>query len=771
MKIEGMKAMLHNSLLIRDFLKARNADPVCIERRAVHARAGKMPLPNEDLDFVTLSGNWEIVVDPAIIGAREIQLDMADFLEKCGVSIIPGSPGKVILSIDPSIPRGAYRIAASGKTIAITTRNATGAWAGWLGVEKEIAERRKLHVHVADKLVQPAWQVQISQAPFGSNFLVPDLSSEYLSDDAFRMLAHLGCNGMTIYGDWLLYVKSKIFPELDHPDAAKNVTRLKDAADRAERYGISLYYVPVSPKLPSGHPVFKAHPRARGARLARGFRKEPGDLHNLCSSNDQVLAFIAETWESLFTAVPNLGGLILIIGGESYFHCFMAPDKRRLADKTPVLSKTNCVSCSKQKPEAVVSKLLGVTADAVHQSSPDAVIAAWPYSASRWSAEPYQIDLIEALPRGVSFQSEIDKDQWLHKEAAGYSKLIWDYSIDFTGPSDRVKEQAATCHGRGVPFFVKSETALGLEFIHVPYVPCIDRLAEKWTNVRSLQPRGVLQSWMFFGSFNSRAEELGWWHCWRPDLADTAILDAILKRDFGAVARHVRDGWTGMSAAMGHIPCIPPYFLGPFFLGPAHPLLPSARAKIPGVFKGVLYYKQEHEASLSSARLSEHESLVMNTIPDFPNTWGFIADDASRSWRVFLSELELAARSSKEANDAIAIAGKGMHGLDPDQQAHVKEEALLVEFMHRTLVTCFNTFTFIIARDGLGTRFGWNGTRSCREIARDELENARRARHVYEAAPWLDLAYRLEGKFPPSLSMLAEKERMLSGIIGKTSMV
>ncbi len=763
--------MLHNSLLIRDFLKERNANPICIERRAVHKLLDGYPLPDDRAGVVVLDGSWDVVMDAAIVGGREIQNDATDFLTKCGVAVQTGSSRRVSITVDKRIPPGAYHLVASAGSIAITAADTPGSWAGWMHVEREITNRRRCCIEVINNTFQPTWRVQISQAPFGSNFLVPDLSAKFLSDDAFNMLVHDGCNGMSLYGDWLLYVNSKIFPELNHPDYVNNLAMLKDATERAARYGISLYFIPVSPKLLSDHPVFRSHPRARGARLARGSRKSEGELHCICSSSEEGLDFIAETWASLFKAVPLLGGLILIVGGESYYHCFMSPDKTISTDGSPVGAKTNCVACSKQKPEAVVSKLVGITADSVHRSSPAAVVAAWPYSATRWSAEPYQIDLINALPDGVSFQSEVDKDQWIHKEGAGYSKLIWDYSVDYTGPSDRIMEQAATCHGRGVPLFVKSETALGLELIHVPYVPCLDRLGEKWVNVRSLHPSGVLQSWMFFGSFGSRAEELGWWHCWRPGFPTDAILEAIATRDFGKASGHVRVAWARMSDAIGHLPCIPPYFMGPWFLGPAHPLLPSADADVPDVFKGALYYKQEHEASLSCARIGEVESLVINALPPYPVSWGFIADDAANAWDVFIEELRKAAQLSKEAHGAMGDALACMAELSSDQQCHVREEALLVEFMHRTFVSCFNTMAFLMTRDRPPTSHDRLSTRDLVKIALDELENAKRARALYEGAPWLDLRFRLEGKFHPSLEMLTAKEKMLLGIIGTQNVV
>ncbi len=732
----------------------------------MHQRLGKFPLPAPRESIITLDGKWNVTDDGNLARITTLKEDAVDFLKKCGVEVSSAASSAVQFTHDGTLPSNAFCLDIDDGRVEVSASTLAGSWAGWLHVEREMRVNRGLWVKKGRVTKIPLWNVQISQAPVGSNFLVPDLSEDFLSDDAFALLAHLGCNGMTIYGDWLFYVKSNIFPELNHPERDAHVAVLKDATERALAHGISLYFVPVSPKLPASHPLFMAHPRARGSRLARGTRTGPGDLHCICSSDGETLRFIKELWVSLFHDVPLLGGLILIIGGESYYHCYMNPARDGSDSALNVPGKTSCPSCKGAKAENVVANLVAITSDAVHEASPGARVMAWPYSATRWSADPYQIELIERYPQGVGLLSEIDKDQWIHRR--GYSKHVWDYSVDFTGPSDRIVEQSFTCKEREIPLFVKTETALGLEFVHVPYVPCMDRLLEKWENVRSLSPQGVLQSWMFFGAFGSRAEELGWWTCWHGNMSRQEVLDTIARRDFGVASKHVLGAWKKMSEAIGHIPCIPPYFTGPFFLGPAHPLIPSAIYKIPDVFKGALYYKQENEESLSRARLFELESLVHESLPASKTFWGFASDDQSRAWDVFCKEMGIVVELSKEASDLMEKASKIEETLPWDQEKNVHDEHVLVEFMHRTFLTIFNTVRYLLVRDGQDTTITGEHHKlnTLKAIVVEEMSNVTHARMLYQKAPWLDVKLRFDARIPSSMAMIEAKEEILKGITG-----
>ncbi len=739
--------MMHNSIWIRDILRSLNQDPLHIERRDPHRGAAARPIPSLTGGEFRLDGKWSILGRGHADGVEELAEDLEDFLGRMGVAIGTEEHNTIDLSIIPTSRKG-YHLSMHPGQISISSGDMEGLWAGGVRLEREMARRRGPYLPQQDIEAQPGWDVQISQAPWGSNYLVPDLSPEYLGDDAFRLLAHYGVKGMTIYGDILFYVRSEVLPELNHPEYESQIATLRLATERASRYGISLYLVPVLPKLAEEHPVFLNHPGVKGARFAS--RQDDERIHTLCSSDQESLAFYAGFVSNLFEEVPLLGGLILIVGGESFYHCYMRPAGRNREKGI----ETNCPRCSTAAAEEVVAGFVANVSHAAHRVKPEAIVVAWPYSAFIWSEDPDQLGLIERLPADSGLLSEIDKDHLLRKE--GYTKAIWDYSVDFAGPSDRILRQAAACRARNLALYVKTETAIGLEAIHVPYVPCMHRLRSKWENVCSLNPKGVLQSWMFFGMWGSRAEELGWWARWNPDVDGDGVLSIMARRDFGEEACElIVSAWRKMSEAVGHLPSIPPYFMGPWFLGPAHAL--AREGESPSEFEGALYYLQESEVSLSKARLDIMASLLLSRLPDSPSSWGMRADQEDMAWDKFAAESDSAARLSGESLRLMKEAGQKTD--DPSDALALAEELTLIEYLHRTFVSVANAVKWL--RSTAPTDEG-----ELRGVLESELENAVLSRSIYDRAPWLDLSLRADGRFPSSASMLDSKIRLLRQRIG-----
>ncbi len=736
---------MHNSLWIRDRLREMNLDPLHRERRDPHRKIGWEDHGKPGRGDIELKGEWRIH-GSKVEGMIELVQDLDDFLTKIGVDVSSTGECRIELGMGGDGPENSYRLAVTDGRIEIHAHDIEGLWAGVVRMEREMGMRRGPYLPKGEITACPHWKYQISQAPWGANYLVPDLGPSYLGNDSFRLLAHYGANGMTVYGDALLYVNSEILPELNHPDFHEHIKVLRETTERAAKYGISLFWVPVLPKLREHHPVFLSHPEVRGARL--GWKGEDHSLFTLCSTSESSLEFLSEMTSGMFREVPLLGGLILIIGGESFYHCYMRPD---LSGIGPEQRRTNCPRCSRRPAEEVVAGFVGRISAAVHEVKPAAVVAAWPYSASIWSRDLNQLDLIRRLPPDIVLLSEIDKDQLLEKER--YFKKIWDYSVDFTGPSERIIMQSDACRKRDLPLFVKTETALGLEAIHMPYVPCMNRLEDKWHKVGSLSPLGVLQSWMFFGMWGSRAEELGWWKRWCPDVREGDLLSRIAKRDFGNAWKRVLGAWELVSQAVGHLPCIPPYFVGPWFLGPAHPLVDEKDWRPPEVFQGALYYQQESRESLSGAMLESRSPLVLTELPESPEKWGFIVKEGQPKWATFVNELSEAVQLTGHALAEICPLTDGE--MEPGDTGRLREEALIIEFLHRTLVSTLNfvRFEFLRIRGG--------NQEELKSILREELENAERARHLYTDAPWLDLSLRVDGQFPSSKAMLNAKIDLL----------
>jgi hypothetical protein len=263
---------------------------------------------------------------------------------------------------------------------------------------------------------------------------------------------------------------------------------------------------------------------------------------------------------------------------------------------------------------------------------------------------------------------------------------------------------------------------------------------------------------MFYGMWGSKAEELGWWANWHPELSKETILKTIAKRDFGNLGLEVIEAWDLISQAIGHLPCIPPYFTGPWFLGPAHPLILKKNNQISSVFKGALYYKQENEESLSKARLTILDSLILTELPHSPRGLGFQSKNISGQWEDFLFELEQVSTLCYKAFEKLQsiILQQFKSKINEIQLKNFEEERLLIEFFYRTNLCVYNSIQFLWIRDNTSENYA-----KLHEIAETELKNANDSFKIYEKAPWLNLDQRVDGKFPSSLAMLEEKIRIL----------
>jgi hypothetical protein len=656
-----------------------------------------------------------------------------------GVDVQPAAGRQILLEIGSA--KAGFRCVVAPDRVDVHAADAASLWAGWVHLEHQMREVGGPFLRAGESSREPAWGVQIAPPAWGANYAVPDLSPEFLGDDTFRSLAHAGADGLFVYGDFLLYATGTKFPEIEHPGAAKHLATLRDATRRALAFGIRIYYVPISPKLKSDHPVFKRLPDVRGAQIA----SPAGALHGLCSSHPDALGFHADVMGRLFTEAPELGGLICIIGGESYYHCFMR------ASGAPV-GETNCPRCKGKDPEEQIANFMKVTADAVTARQPRAKVVAWPYSASYvWSKEPNQLEFIDRLPPNVALQSEVDKEQVVQR--GPLKKPIWDYSVDFDGHSDRIVAQALRCARRGRELFVKTETAWGIELTQFPYVPAISSSAQKWQSVRALRPAGVLQRWGFVGMFDSAAERVGYLARWDPDFAPEGAAASVARQLVGdALAPTLVQAWRHFDDAVHHIPVLTTgaYYMGPAFLGPCHPLpVWEPIGAVPDAFKGNLYYLAETEPSLSTERIDRKDDLTIT------NT-GALGGPAEPI------QLEFA-----KARDAAALGHhllremKVPDDMPPQLRAEVVEQQAVGEYLYRTFRTTVNVIYFLRLKEGSVKPTDPRFT----DLARDELENAVAAGKVYERAPYLNHRLRFDIGVPDSTKMIAEKAKLLEAFL------
>jgi len=77
---------------------------------------------------------------------------------------------------------------------------------------------------------------------------------------------------------------------------------------------------------------------------------------------------------SLLRAAPQLSGVVIIVGGEGFYHCYMRSFGVAKAHSA-------CPRCDALGAEPVVANLCNTIAAAIRKVNPQGELIAWPYSA------------------------------------------------------------------------------------------------------------------------------------------------------------------------------------------------------------------------------------------------------------------------------------------------------------------------------------------------------------------------------------------------------
>ena len=422
---------------------------------------------------------------------------------------------------------------------------------------------------------EPAFMPRLSNGVFIPGAQTPEAPGDF-SDDYLSLMSHYGNNGIHLHIALWEVFQSKTLPELNAPHFDKEVAALRAFCQRTARFGIDVYLQLATPPLLENHPVFLAHPETRGARVEIFVEELSGKpWHNVCSGSELVLQAYAETVEALFNAVPELAGGLMIIGGESFYHCFTRPASSTNGD-------TNCPHCKGKSPSREVAYLVNRIAGAIKTIGRHKALYAWPYSAFIWaSQDPAQLQWIDLLDPFVSVLSNFDCGD--EDRSTGGGARFFDYNIKCIGPSETFGAQAASLHRKGRPIFAKVETNTTPDAFFLPYLPLHFRWLARLEAMKASGVAGFVGQWRFFGMNATPPEELQYKMTWRAEEGGEAHLSIRCQRDFGLDAEStakVLEGWRKLGDAWESFPYSAmtcgeraAYMRGPLYLGPAHPLI------------------------------------------------------------------------------------------------------------------------------------------------------------------------------------------------------
>lgn len=704
-----------------------------------HFRYGRFGSGEPADDEVLLSSAWGLVLETESTPAVERMVaDFRSFCSRCLELSFADRPGPALTwrttgddpaskntdRQDPSIE--SFTLTVEDEAILIEAGHQRGLLHATHYLERLMADRGAPILEKQRIERAPRFTPRITNSIFiDAHQEVGDPSP--FSDETLGLMSHFGNNGVHLFTILWDVCHSAIFPELNTPDFDARIEGLNRLCARANAHGIDIYLCLVT-KLPPDDAFFRSHPETRGARIE--LLESEVERHCLCGSNDTVLDFYEESIKNLLQAAPDVAGLMLLVGGEGFVHCYTRP-------RAPYSGRSNCPHCRDLDPSTVVANLVNRAAAAVKDTGRHKSLYAWPYSAFTWSGNDDRVQCawLDLLSQDVSVLSNFAGCS--PDLANGEGIYFYDYNIRTIGPGDIFAAQHERLQRAGKPIYAKVETNATPMFFSTPYLPLHQRWHRRGQAMATLPVAGFVGQWRFYGMNGSPPEELQYHATWNPERSTDDLLLGIARRDFElneAHARQVVQGWQRLSDAwddlpLSHLLCGERafYMRGPMYLGPAHPLIvnPQNDYGLGPKFRDLRADIAESRSPEEAAALARNAppryvDLLMMVMPYGEDRFCELIARSREQWEAGLATLR----------GVLESAGTLRARMELDVCETVGIHLAAVDHVARFYRVRDRLWRDRIDRDQLVDAFA-----QLAEIARAEIENARRILPIFDRDP------------------------------------
>ncbi|MCO5240149.1 MAG: hypothetical protein M9904_08830 [Chitinophagaceae bacterium] len=362
------------------------------------------------------------------------------------------------------------------------------------------------------------------------------------------LLARLAEKGVT--GVWMHVVLSQLAPPgTDFPEFGegheKRIANLKRIAQRAKKYGISVYLYMNEPRaMPPA--FFKNRPEMAGARQ--------GDFQAMCTAHPAVAKWLAGSLTYIFTAIPELGGVFTITASENYTHCASHNNQK------------TCVRCSKRDYAEIIADVNAIICRGVHAGNPAAKVIVWDWG---WHNHGLAKDIITRLPKEVWLMSV---SEWAKDiERGGIRSAIGEYSISAVGPGSRSQQHWAWAKEYGLKTVAKVQFNNTWELSALPWLPVSYLVAQHAAQLAKAGVDGLMLSWSL-GGYPSPNLEIARAFDQHPGAAIDTVLNRLAIQRYGIdAAPYILRAWKSFSDGFSEFPYhISTVYSAPQQYGPAN---------------------------------------------------------------------------------------------------------------------------------------------------------------------------------------------------------
>ncbi len=386
-------------------------------------------------------------------------------------------------------------------------------------------------------------------SPCGDAFI--EESEGYLPDALLREYAKNGVNGLWFHGvlSALSYYPFDESACKDYPTRRKN---LKALIARCAKYGIKVY-------LYFNEPRGLAEEKFGKYAYLMG-RRENG-FASLCFEKEETQKYLYDAIKDLFTAVPDLGGVLTITMSENLTHC------NYRQGESGFYQVTECPVCKNIPPEETVAKVNNTIMRAMRDSGSKAELIAnrWGWSPfCGWSREQ-SLRCIELLDKDISVLSVSEDEMPIQK--GGVESTVKDYSIANIGPSPITVASLTRAKETGHKIYAKVQVNNSWECSSVPYLPVFDLFYKHFNRLAKIGVNDYMLTWTL-GGYPSITYDLCAEYGAQGDAFD---LDAWYQKHYGVQGDKVHEAVKAFCAGLEEYPfSIDPLYFSPKTLGPTH---------------------------------------------------------------------------------------------------------------------------------------------------------------------------------------------------------
>lgn len=408
-----------------------------------------------------------------------------EFLRLCNEFGIPATGNyQIITEKSPTRCKEAFSVCVEKDRCLIRAADTEGIRRGIYFVMDEILASSGPYMPLGKTERHPVVKTRISRC-FYSPIKRPPRDNDQLSGDIdyypeayLSRLAWEGTNAV-----WLSIRFSEIckspYVESFGQNAEPRLERLRDIVRRCRRYGIRVFTFCIEPE-PLLKDDYRGHEDMLGARIA--------EKHSICVSTEKGRRHIEQCVYSLFSAVPELGGLINISVGERFTNCCSG------------VLPANCPRCSQKAPHEVVNDTLSAMKRGMEKAAPEAELISWPYTQYLLWGEEQTVDYAANATNDAVLQYNFSQGaaiEQLGKERRGVDYLLsYPYSSEFYQRCARARLEAGGRIG------AKLQIANSHEVATVPFIPVPGNIYDQFEEIHSLGISLCMYCW-FFGGYPS----------------------------------------------------------------------------------------------------------------------------------------------------------------------------------------------------------------------------------------------------------------------------